>query len=504
MSDSFKMWLVIVVYMGLTILVGYITSRKSKSGDIDDYFVSKHSLPPIAVAFSIVATCMSGGMFIGMPGWGYTQGWSILICVCFCGGMIGVILGNLVLGKPMRRFSDKHSATTIVDMLTTIYQDRKITYILVPVTIFGSIFFGMINWVAIGELLCGLYDMSYESAVLIGVVVTLLYSIFGGNSSTAMVSVVQMFIAIAASVLIAVIGVDISGGFTEMNERIAAVDPQMVWVYNDEVPFWTFISFCLMYGLGHMGQPHAAIKYVQIKDPKLYPKALFLGIICFIAVSIVMFSSYAYVGQEAIGNAPHLERPDTLVPTFIALFSNPYVGGLIVAASLSCIMSTGVALMLTGSSSIVKDLMQDIMHINCSGKRGVVYGQIMMIVCTVLSTLMALFPFGDIMTMAAEGWGIFAATFTPAVVLGLRWRRSTRQGAFWGMLVGLAVEVGPLVGLWEHPVPLSPSVTGLFLNTVVFVVISLSLPPQPKDFMPPSRAEMKIAMRAAKSRAEAA
>ena len=173
MSNNTIMWIVVAVYLAATIIVGYISSQKIKNADMSDYFVSKNSLPPIAVAFAIVATCMSGGMFVGMPAWGYLQGWAPLLCICFTGGMIGVINGNLILGKPMRRYSEKHSAVTINDLLQGIYQCKKITLICTPVLIIGSIFFAMVNWVAIGELLHSILGVSLNTAIILGVTVSL-------------------------------------------------------------------------------------------------------------------------------------------------------------------------------------------------------------------------------------------------------------------------------------------------------------------------------------------
>ena len=63
--------------------------------------------------------------------------------------------------------------------------------------------------------------MDYKMAVLIGVAVTLLYTLLGGNSSNALVSVIQMFIACAASIYVIFLALHLSGGFTQMNLNMA-------------------------------------------------------------------------------------------------------------------------------------------------------------------------------------------------------------------------------------------------------------------------------------------
>ena len=97
MSNAVQMWGVVAVYLLACIGAGFITARKAKTVNAEDYFTSKNQLPPLAVAFSLVGTAMSGATFLGVPGQAYTKGWPIVFGICMTSGMVGVLLANLLL-----------------------------------------------------------------------------------------------------------------------------------------------------------------------------------------------------------------------------------------------------------------------------------------------------------------------------------------------------------------------------------------------------------------------
>lgn len=489
-------WIIFVAYMVITVAIGFVSSRRKKSAGVDAYFVSKHSLPPLVVAFSAVATTLSGSPFLGVPGNVYRYGLGMWVAGVAVGGVGGTILANLVLGKPLRKYSDFHPATTITEILTGIFRDKRIRYIAIPVVLFGSIYFAVVNWVAIGNLLNGMMGMDYRVAVGVGLLVVLLYSVLGGNNATAAVSVAQVLIAMFASIYLAIIALHVSGGLTALNLDVARYDIGHLRVVFGNFPTNLFFSYIILYSLGNLGQPQCAVKYVQIKDAKMYPKALLWSVVSHIStivfVPLVGLTMFVQVNQ---GVVPEITMTDTVTPLFIRYFTHPAVAGLVVAATLSAIMSTGIALVQAASSSIVKDIMGDLLRVDCAGKKGVRYSQIVMIICLALSGVLALDPGSDLVTMGAAAWGIFAAVFTMPLILGLRWRRASRAGCFVGMLVSAILVIGvnalSIAGVWSWPFPVDVGLAGLILNAAIMIVAGLCGTPAERDFLPETKRKLK-------------
>lgn len=494
MSASLQMWMVIVVYLAGCVAAGLLISRKEKNKSAEEYFTSKNSLPPLAVAFSLVGTTCSGALFMGVPGRAYNVGWPITFAIATVSGLVGIVMVNLFVGKPMRRYSENHDCTTMTAILTDMYKEQRLKYILVPTILLGNLFYAMSQWVAIGQLMVGLMNFDYKTAVVAGVIVTLLYTMIGGNNSNAIVNIFQMFVACAAGLYVVFLALYLSGGFVQLNLKLAAIDRGNVALFNDKFSMWSFLSFSLLYNIGSLGAPASVMKIVQIRDHKLYPKCLFMSVISYLIIASVSIVGLFMMTQTAAGNVPMIESIDTVMPIYLNTFATPMIAGLVVAACLACIMSTGSSLIFTCSSSLVKDVMGDIFHLDCSGEKGVRYGQISVLAMTLISGWLALEPLGPIVDLAAQAWGLMASVITFPLLLGFRWRRATKQGALWGMIAGFLIVIGPFLGLWKHPFELSSGVMGMLASGLVMIVVSLLTEYQEKDYLPPTPAEMKVAM----------
>jgi Na+/proline symporter len=432
-----QMWIIVVIYLIVTIGVGIIAVRREEIKNAQGYFNSTFS--PLVMAFAITGTSISGSAFIGTPGTITQMGIPMWVWANM-GGLVGIIVANWVLGKPMRRFAAMHDKITVTDMLIDIFKEPKIRYAAVPSLLVLSVANASIQWVAIGTLCSGLMGVSYETAVVIGVIVVALYTIAGGNKSTAVVSTVQIGIAMLAALYFVIRAFEVyGGGIAQLHNDLAAVNPEFVKVSNQYFPPMLCFSYFFTYGIGVLGQPHIIVKFFQIKDEKLLPKAMFFSNFSMFCTFLVPIAIMVLTVKLHAGEIPPLNSADSAIPTFIASYCGPFAGGILVAACLSAIMSTGAPLLITSSSTLVNDIMQNWLNINCSGKKGVRYARGAMTIIILISLYFAMNPMGGIAQMSAAAWGGFGAIFGPAITAGVRWRRTTKQGALASMWSGFLI-----------------------------------------------------------------
>lgn len=493
MTASKELWIVVVAYIALSVIVGNIANRREQQKSASGYFHTQ--LPAIVVALSCTGTAISGVAFIGTPGTTYVQGIGLWAVNAFA-GLLGVVLCNLILGKPLRRLNAVTGAITVTDLLVNIYQDNRLRYICVPCLLVISTVFTACQWQSIGTMLNTLLGINYIPAVLLGVAVVGLYSILGGNKSTAVVGAVQVGVAMLACIYLVYVALKVnSGGFAKLNADVAAVNPELLQMTNSHLSVGMVISYLLMYSVGTMGQPAILVKYFQLKDVKMLPKTLLAGTISMFVTMLVPIVALVMIVNVASGAIPDPAYSDAVVPTFITTYCGPYAGGLLVSACLAAIMSTGAALLVSASSTLVKDIMIDWLHVDCEGKKGVRYSRLSTLIIMVVSTLIACFPVSGILQIGFAAFGAFGAVFAPAVTLGLRWRRATKQGALAGMWTAFILVAGVTllgtVGIWKWPFDLHVSVVAIALSTLVNILVSLATPPQEKPFMPPTRAEIR-------------
>lgn len=495
---------VVVVYLILMVVIGNVSTRRAAKRTLSEggnYFGG--SLPPWVMATAVVATSISGVGFIGTPGQAYNQGYSIYLATTILGGgWLGFILSAKIIGRPMKRIAARRKLVTVTDIVCDIFQDQRLRYAIIPIIILGGIAAAAVQWVVIGTVMSNLLGVDYKLAVIIGVACVALYSVLGGNESTALVGAIQCLIALFCSTFMAFTAVKLAGGLTNMNNTIASVDSSLFYPVNTGTSFGYFFSTMFIYSVGFMGQPHITVKWSQITDNKLYPKAILIGVVSYALTTLMTYVGVASRAMVEQGAMAAVTNTDSLVMIFIQTFCSPWVVGLVVAAALSAIMSTGAAYLISCSSACVNDVMANWAGVDMSGKKGKRISQIATLLCLLLSLAMSFRPDLGIQALGNAAWGAFAAVITPSLVLGLRWRRATKQGAlassFFGLAIVVVVNILKYTNIWLWPFQLSMEAFALIMSFVIMIVVSLLTPAQDKShFMPETLAELKARKAAA-------
>jgi cation/acetate symporter len=178
----------------------------------------------------------------------------------------------------------------------------------------------------------------------------------------------------------------------------------------------------------------------------------------------------------------------------------PYVmTGLIAAGAMAAALSTADGLLLTISNALSHDTSFRVMSPDMNANRQVIISKVFLLFVAFLAAWVATRSPADIIFMVTAAFSFAAATFFPALVLGVFWRRANKWGASLGMLSGLAMTLYymALTQTWLRevffgvprsvPVDLwwgiQPSAAGLFgvpLAFAVMVGVSL-LTPRPDD-----------------------
>ncbi|MCI8893884.1 MAG: hypothetical protein HFI41_04395 [Lachnospiraceae bacterium] len=498
--QNIQMWVVVIAYLAAIVIIGFIINRRDKNIGMNDYYVSQRSLPPIVIAFSLVATSQSGMVFLGAPGTCYTAGYAQMVWTCMIGGILGIMFCNLALGKPMRYLGERYNSITLTDLLRDIYATKKLQLVCVITLLVVSTFYCVVQWTSIGNLFYALLGVDYKWGVVIGLIVVAVYSALGGNKSSTIVATVQLFIAMLAVLYMFFLALHVGGGLTAINDGIREIDPNMLKLTSDSYSPWKALGFIIIYAVGMIGQPAMATKFFSLKNSKLLGAALALGVISYCFTILNPFAAWVMRIRIEGGTLAALSSVDTVIPKFVEAFANPYIGGLLIAGTLSAIMSTSAALLITVSSTFTNDLCVKMLHKNMSGKSGMAIARIVTLAAAFISGIIALNPPDTVWFIGNAAWGAFAAVFTPALVLGLRWRRATKQGAIASMWAGLILVFGlrafTYSGIWTWPLQIDMSACILIATFLIHIAVSLATPAQEKEWMPRPKKEILSAHKA--------
>lgn len=149
---------------------------------------------------------------------------------------------------------------------------------------------------------------------------------------------------------------------------------------------------------------------------------------------------------------PDFEKPNAdsknelHIDNDIMVLANPeianlpnWVIALVAAGGLAAALSTAAGLLLVISSSISHDLLKKNLMPNISDKQELVYARVSAALAVVVAGYFGINPPGFVAAVVALAFGLAAASFFPAIILGIFYKRMNKEGAIAGMVSGMAL-----------------------------------------------------------------
>ncbi|WP_203296099.1 sodium:solute symporter family protein [Luteirhabdus pelagi] len=199
-------------------------------------------------------------------------------------------------------------------------------------------------------------------------------------------------------------------------------------------------------------------------------------------------------GQRLISN-PSTAENELYVDRDIMVLANPeiaklpnWVIALVAAGGLAAALSTAAGLLLVISTSISHDLIKKQIKPDISDKGELMAARISILVAIIIAGLFGIYPPGFVAAVVALAFGLAAASFFPAIILGIFDKRMNKQGAVSGMIVGITLMLfymirykTGLIGImdprpasewWFGTSPEGFGTIAMIANVIVSVVVS--------------------------------
>ncbi len=488
--------LAIVIYLGYMIYLGVKLAKKNKSSD--DFYLGGRKLGPFVTAMSAEASDMSSWLLMGLPGvalltgvQGNTTGFAEAFWTAI-GLAVGTYINWLIVARRIRIYTEKTRSTTIPAFFSDRFGDKKgfLTAIAAIVIIVFFIPYTASGFAAIGKLASSLFSIDYHTAMIVGAVILVAYTVLGGFLAASTTDLVQSIIMTLALFVVICFGVENAGGLEAVKEMIlnntTGIDnlSQYFNIFGTNGTSYGFLPIVstLAWGLGYFGMPHILLRFMAIEDPKKLPLArrvasvwvtVSMGIAIFIGVlgfAFVTKNGLFTEGFDSENIVIVIANEIAKLDTFAALLA-----GFIIAGILASIMSTADSQLLAASSSVSENLVKRFMWKNMKEKAQMWFARGTMLVIAAVAIFLAWDQDSSVFRIVSFAWAGFGAAFGPAVVFGLFWKRMTKWGALAGIVSGGAMVfiwkylVRPLGGAWD----IYELLPAFILSAVMIVVVSL-------------------------------
>jgi sodium/proline symporter len=205
---------------------------------------------------------------------------------------------------------------------------------------------------------------------------------------------------------------------------------------------------------------------MSLESQKSLKKSAKIGITWTVLILIFSVAS-GCVGHLLMGE---LADSSTVFIQMVRFMFPALISGILLSAILAAAMSTADSQLLSAASAFSENLVQDTLGIKLTAKQNMLVARATVVVIAVIATFLATDPNSSVFKIVSFAWAGFGATFGPAVLFALFWKRSNRQGILAGLIAG-----GAMVFIWKFGISKLGGAFAIYELLPAFVVASIAI-----------------------------
>ena len=538
-------WTYLIVGLTFTLYIGI--AFWSRASSTKDYYVAGGGVSPLANGMATAADWMSAASFISMAGLISFMGYDGTVYLMGWTG--GYVLLALLLAPYLRKFGK----FTVPDFIGDRYYSNVARTVAVICALFVSFTYVAGQMRGVGIVFARFLEVNINTGVMIGMAIVLIYAVMGGMKGITYTQVAQYCVLMFAYMVPAIfISLAMTGnaipqlGFgstladgTYLLDKLDGLHRELGFAEytsgRKSIIDLSFITASLM--IGTAGLPHVIVRFFtvpRVKDARLSAgyALIFIAILYTTAPAVAAFARtnllttvnnkayslmpewfsnweatglISFVDKNDDGRIAYLgdaEKNELTIDQDIMVLANPeiarlpnWVVALVAAGGLAAALSTAAGLLLVISTAISHDLIKKQIAPELSEKRQLIFARLASVVAVVVAGYFGINPPGFVAAVVALAFGLAAASFFPAIIMGIFYKRMNKEGAIAGMIAGLGITLfymmrfklgwigGPATPAdwWWGISPEGFGTAGMFVNFMVALVVSRFTPAPPEN-----------------------
>ena len=542
-------WTFILVGITFALYIGI--AIWARAGSTSEFYVAGGGVHPVANGMATAADWMSAASFISMAGIISFVGYDG--AVYLMGWTGGYVLLALCLAPYLRKFGQ----FTVPDFIGERYYSKTARMVAVFCAIFVSFTYVAGQMRGVGVVFSRFLEVDINLGIIIGMGIVFFYAVLGGMKGITYTQVAQFCVIIFAFLVPAIftsimmtgnplpqvgMGSTISGTDVYLLDKLDGLTEELGFTAytegNKSMVDVFFICAALM--VGTAGLPHVIIRFFtvpRVRDARISAgwALLFISLLYTTAPGVAAFArvnmietingpdmqgvaaadapswyknweSTGLVGWEDkngdgkmfySGDEPNEMKinRDIIVLASPELAKLPnWVVALLAAGGLAAALSTAAGLLLVISTSISHDLLKKGFRPNMTDKQELLAARLAAMVAIIGAGYLGINPPGFVAQVVAFAFGLAAASFFPAIILGIFYKKMNKEGAIAGMLAGILFTASYIIyfkfvnpaastpeNWWFGISPEGIGTLGMCLNFVVSIAVNKVTAEVPED-----------------------
>jgi sodium/proline symporter len=458
-----------LAYLVLLLIKGSLTFRYNKT--IADFVLAGRRLGPWLVSISERSSGESAWLLIGLPGLALASGFNAIWPAIGC--VAGILFSWTFISRRLRMETEKHNALTLPDLFENRFSDNTHALRIVS-TIVIILFFTVYvsaQFLAAGKVLNTIFGITKLQGMMVGAFIIVIYTIMGGFFAVAWTDLLQGTIMVFTLVLLPIVGLIELGGIEKLSLALKNVDHNLLLVGGGKQGFAAAASIIggLGIGLGYMGQPHLVTRFMAIKDPR----KLRQGTLIAICWALLAFWGAVFIGIIGLGLFGNIfADQEEIMPYMTKALVPAGLAGIMISGAIAAMMSTADSQLLVSTSAVSRDVYQQMMKKDAPERRLVLISRVATLIIGVIAFFLALSAESLVYWLVLYAWAGLGASFGPALLTTLWWKKVTKQGVLSGMIVGTITVL-----IWYNVPVLKNSlyelIPSFFLSLFSIIIVSL-------------------------------
>ena len=481
---------VIIIYLVCMLGIGLYFSTKVKTNE--DYLIGGFKLGILPMTGTYLATFFSALSLLGSVGLIYRTGigGSWMPMAWALGSAFGPVIAyrfrRVRIVSPSEFFYHRYGSKALQAFGAIAALVYLLFNMVVQITAMGVV------W----QLATG---GSMTTGLIIGMAITILYTLFGGFMAVVWTDVIQCVIFLAMILVAVVIVLTKAGGLSNIYSQAALIDTapevgaaanvkgSMLNLLGSYGALYLFFQF-LVQGPGTGSRPEYLQRMQASRNMKtalgMYKYAWVILIFVYIGLNIVGVG-----GRVLIPTMPEGVKSDWIMPYIFSEYTHPIIAGLFFAGLLAAAMSTIDSSMVIVTASFT-DLLKIFSKKEYSSKQLMWFSRTVTVIMGILVVIMTMNNNSFITDVAGYGFGILGLTYFVPLLFGLYSKRANLTAA-WACIISGGIGFC----IWQY-LSSAKKLTGVLANIpaigvaivigcIVMYLVSVSTKPMDEKYWKP-------------------
>ena len=346
------------LYTAALVVNAHTGLRASRS--ISGYYVGDRNMSGPLIGLSFFATFASTNSYIGHAGKGYEYGLAWMIMPVML--ILFTFLSWRWIGPRTRALARNFDALTLPDFLAARFlsasdQERHPLRIASAlVVMMCSLLYLVAVFKGAGHLFGQFFDVSYEVAIGLALILVMLYTSIGGFVSVVRTDALQGVLMIIGAMMIFYFVTDAAGGVTALGDLAEAPETAFVFELNGGIPFVVLLGISLSGSLKLIVDPRQTSRFFALRDQQALRTGMWVAIGGLAVVQLCLYP----IGVYAHLLLDNVQDTDLVVPLLVndASIFPPWAGDFLFVAIVAAAMSSLDSVLLVAASTGYKNLLQ--------------------------------------------------------------------------------------------------------------------------------------------------